>query len=1223
MVRNLLLLTFFCLVSTVMVAQTSLTGKVTDEDTNEPILFGTVSLYKEGSLVTGTDTDLDGVYNFPNIDPGTYEVEVSYVGYAAVRQTGVQVFGGQTNKADFKLGTGGGVDLDEVVVREYKVPLVKADQTSTGGTLTSEQLKKLPTRNIGAIAANVAGVSSGDEGDALNIKGSRSASTFFYVDGIRVLGGLIPESEIEQIQVVTGGIEAQYGDVTGGLINITTKGPSKRFSGSFDAETSEFLDPYRNSLIGASLSGPIIAKRDENGNVERSILGFRVSGRYTYRFDDDPPAIPVFRVTDEKLAELEANPVISLGENGRVVSAEELVGPDDVQVLDAKPFENREIINFTGKLDARLSDAVDVSLTGSYAQNVNRFTPGGASEDWRVFNSHNNPFATDTDFRGNFRFRHRLGKQSSGASDEERASSSPIQNFSYIVQLGFERNNQNLEDVRHEDRLFDYGYIGDFNTEWRPSFAFENMFDGTVVGTHTDFTPTFLGYTPGQVNPILAAYNNSSDLSDELDFVATNGQVSDQFDRSFEHHRNVGWVYDVFRDRQEDTRTLNLTGNFDFKPGGSSKAGVHNVQFGLMYEERIERSFDANPFELWQVAQQQANRHILGVDTSSIVGQVIVPTGGFDSVSIDIFAPLLDLDAFSGNRFFRQVRELTGQGLDEFVNVDGLTPDQLSLGLFSAQELTDRDLIGYYGFDYTGNHFNGTFEDFFTARNEDGIRTFPVAPNRPIYTSAYLQDKFTFKDIIFRLGVRVDRFDANTKVLKDPYSLYEIISASDFHSNPDFGQLDTRPGNIGDDFRVYVSSDDGTEVEAYRDGDQWYRANGTPVNNGNLIFDSGSLVFPKIRDVNARGNAGFIKDDDFNIDASLKDYEAQINVMPRLAFSFPISDDANFFAHYDVLVQRPASNNIVTGADYFYFVENFEGVKNNANLLPEKTIDYEVGFQQKLTNSSAIKIAAYYKEIRDLIQRRTYLFAAPSAVSQYTTFDNQDFGTVKGFTFQYDLRRTGNVSGLIGYTLQFADGTGSDVNSQAGLTTRGNLRTLFPLSFDERHRVNASIDYRYRSGKKYNGPTIAGVDIFANTGINLQGVLVSGRPFTATEVPAQFGGDGTVGAINGARLPWNSTLNLRVDKDFKVGGPNGITVNGYLRVSNLFNALNLRNLYTATADPQNDGFLQSSRGQSVINSLEASNRNLDNFFASYQWRLLNPDFYSQPRRIFVGLSFGF
>jgi outer membrane receptor for ferrienterochelin and colicin len=53
-----------------------------------------------------------------------------------------------------------------------------------------------------------------------------------------VVSNLIPESEIDQLQVITGGIEAQYGDVTGGIISITTKGPSNAFSGGVEVETS-------------------------------------------------------------------------------------------------------------------------------------------------------------------------------------------------------------------------------------------------------------------------------------------------------------------------------------------------------------------------------------------------------------------------------------------------------------------------------------------------------------------------------------------------------------------------------------------------------------------------------------------------------------------------------------------------------------------------------------------------------------------------------------------------------------------------------------------------------------------------------------------------------------------------------------------------------------------------------------------------------------------------
>jgi len=537
----------------------------------------------------------------------------------------------------------------------------------------------------------------------------------------------------------------------------------------------------------------------------------------------------------------------------------------------------------------------------------------------------------------------------------------------------------------------------------------------------------------------------------------------------------------------------------------------------------------------------------------------------------------------------------------------------LNLSLFSAKELNDQQIVDYFGYDYLGNNFDGTFDDFFSATDADGVRTFPIAPNRPIYAAAYIQDKFTIKDIIFRVGVRIDRYDANTKVLKDNYSLYEIIGAGDYFA----ANGGTKPGNIGDDYKVYLD-DSQSEIAAYRDGDQWYESNGTPANRSvDIAALAGGLVFPKYVSEAAQDDANYIKSRNFDVTTSFKDYEAQVNIMPRLAFSFPISDEANFFAHYDILVQRPPSNTITSPKDYFYFADFSYGSNNpinNSNLKPERTIDYEVGFQQKVSNSSAIKIAAYYKELRDMIQQRTF-FPVP-IVGQYTTYDNQDFGTVKGFTFQYDLRRTGNASVNVNYTLQFADGTGSDANSQSGLTSTGNLRTLFPLSFDERHRIVGDLDYRYASGRAYNGPKLFGSDIFANAGFHLQGIMVSGRPYTAKLTPIELGGLGTVGSVNGARQPWNVTLNLRVDKTFTIRENLGL--NMYCRISNLLDRRNIQNVYPVTGSATDDGFLRSENGRRQEESIRGSVRQFDSYFAAYQWALLNPNLYSLPRRIFVG-----
>ena len=726
------------------------------------------------------------------------------------------------------------------------------------------------------------------------------------------------------------------------------------------------------------------------------------------------------------------------------------------------------------------------------------------------------------------------------------------------------------------------------------------------------------------INAGLGNYNNNIEYSQDLnfeDFVVVNGQYFSNVTNIWTGlHTNVNQVYNSNQKVDNDLYTFNASASFDLLPGGSEK-GRHSIQFGMLYEQRANRSHSINPFGLWRVARLQANRNInSGVNNMDTL---------VHRYSTGLPFPIDTLPLFNTNQtpgvqdllFWQNVRALTGIGNNNFVNVDEIDPDQLSLDMFSAQELTDQiNLIGinYYGYSYTGKKLGNdvSFDDFFTATDERGVRTFPVAANQPIYAAAYIQDKFTFKDIIFRIGLRVDRYDANTKVMKDPYSLYEVQTAAEFHNSTPT----PRPAGVGDDYLVYTTSETSDAVQGYRKGDQWYFANGEAANDGNLVFN-GKPAIPRLKNPNAN-----IKAKGFDPNDSFRDYEPQINWMPRLAFSFPISDAANFFAHYDILVQRP-TNTLATPLQFYYFEDRpgSEGAPfGNPALKPQRTIDYEVGFQQKLSNSSALKISAYYKEMRDMIQQRVY--ANIATVGSYVTYDNQDFGTVKGFSFQYDLRRTNNVMVTANYTLQFADGTGSNANSQRGIQSRGNLRTLFPLSFDERHRVVTTIDYRYGSGRRYNGPRIAGKDILSNFGVNLQAIAVSGRPYTATSLAVPFGGQGISGQINGNRLPWNFTLNLRVDKSFNLTKPTAkrqVGVNVYLRVQNLLDNKNVLAVYSASGSPDDDGFLSSPDGQDSINELINNGQNVEAYLASYSWRVLNPNFYSLPRRIFLGAIFNF
>lgn len=1236
MIKKLTLLLFSVFLTSIsIIAQTSLEGRVMT-DGGEPAFFANVAVYKNDVLVVGSETDLDGYFAISNMDPGTYDVVASYTGFSAQKIQGVVVNANQANRLP-EITLTQGVMLDDIVVVDYKVPLIDQDATSSGAIVTSEKIRNLPVKDINSIAAQSAGIASQDGGE-INMRGARSNQTNYYIDGIRVNGKLPPQTEIEQLQVLTGGISAKYGDVTGGIISITTKGPSDEFSGYIEAETSEGLDPYGFTLANLSLSGPIIRRADrQDTTVKKTLLGFRAAVQYNFQRDDDPPATEIFRASEETIERLGADPLTRF--NGAPITQAERVDlTNGVERWDYQPNEEQRDLDVVVKLDSRVSDNIDFSLTGTYNNATDRFSPGARTTNnnlavfrgigrWDVFNWVNNPEEVREIYRGVFRFRHRVGAATSINAEGEK-NTSFVQNLSYFLQAGFERRLTSREDWRHKENLFDYGHVGNFDRRWDTIIGRINNGSGEDSLFHAGYVPRMYNFNGSEANPFLANYNNVllEDPNDIFGYQAFNGTLSDLSMTSWNIHSNVGTVYNRFRKQERDRYTANIALSFDIVPGGESTKGRHNIELGVNTEQWVERLYEVRPIGLWSLARLYANQHILGLGTDSV--------GTFDGITV--FQSLIDESVLNDpeRKFYRSVRELKfgagsiNQTIDDFVNVDDIDPGQLSLDMFSARELTDQNVVSYYGYDYLGNKTDlGTgFDDFFTL-DENGQRSFNVAPITPLYGAAYIQDRFTYKDIIFRLGLRLDYYDANTQVLKDKYSLYPILNASDFH---ELDNTSDRPSSVDADYKVYTDGPASKSVLAYRDGDDWFDPNGTQV-DPRTIFGEG-IVNPYYQGIEQ--GEGFDDTYDpqnlsFDQSQAFEDYDPQWNLMPRLGFSFPISDEANFFAHYDVLVSRPLSRNIATALDYFYWAEINRTPTGNPNLKPVRTIDYQVGFQQKLTNSSAIKLAAYYKEFRDLIQQRTLLFTSPAPINNFQTFDNLDFGTVKGFTFQYDLRRTKNIELTAAYTLQFADGTGSDDDSQDGLTSNGrNIRTLAPLSYDERHRLVLTADYRFDSGKKYNGPRLFGSDIFANAGANFQLTAVSGRPFTSRAAPTRFGGTQIDGSINGSRLPWTFRLDTRIDKSFRINSADAakpLFVNVYFRVQNLFDTRNVVSVYTASGSPDDDGFIDSSFGQNQIRTLEQSGRQEDIpfFLEQYNWRLLNPDNFTRPRRLYVGAIFDF
>jgi hypothetical protein len=263
-----------------------------------------------------------------------------------------------------------------------------------------------------------------------------------------------------------------------------------------------------------------------------------------------------------------------------------------------------------------------------------------------------------------------------------------------------------------------------------------------------------------------------------------------------------------------------------------------------------------------------------------------------------------------------------------------------------------------------------------------------------------------------------------------------------------------------------------------------------------------------------------------------------------------------------------------------------------------------------------------------MIQATDVKFAYPV---DYFSYGNFDFGTAKGLTLNYDLRRTGNIRVDANYTLQFANGTsnsdfgtGTNVNSLLSQFGYANFVEPINLDFDERHRVVATIDYHYGSGKSYNGPIWFGKQFFSNAGAYLQARATSGRPYTRL---TGYSHSTIVGVPNGSRKPWQFRLDAKADKSFEIKGKKAsgeakksLFLNVYIAMTNLLDTRNVLSVYQITGSPSDNGYLTYPANQNAISSQIDPAAYTDLYSAYYGYE---PNNYSIPRRIRLGASITF
>jgi len=283
------LLVFILTASVLASTVGKISGVVKDKDTGEP-LPGVNVLIKGTNMGAGSNPS--GEYFINNVSVGTYILTVTMLGYAPVEVQNVRVSADLTTTINFEI-TSKAIELGKVITVTAERPLVIKDQTSSLRILTPEDIKTMPTRGYRDLTALQAGVAQDSGG--LYIRGGRANEIAYVVDGFSQQDPLtgtsttaINQNAIQEVEVTTGGFNAEYGKVMSGMVNVVTKEGGPKYTGSVEG-VSDFLsgdwlgaERYDNNIYNLSLGGPVIPKNDK--------LTFFVSGERRYNKDRSPHA---------------------------------------------------------------------------------------------------------------------------------------------------------------------------------------------------------------------------------------------------------------------------------------------------------------------------------------------------------------------------------------------------------------------------------------------------------------------------------------------------------------------------------------------------------------------------------------------------------------------------------------------------------------------------------------------------------------------------------------------------------------------------------------------------------------------------------------------------------------------------------------------------------------------------------------------------------------------
>ncbi|MDZ7262292.1 MAG: TonB-dependent receptor [candidate division KSB1 bacterium] len=260
-------------------------GTVTEAETGSPLPGANVVIV---GTTMGAATDARGEYYILNVPPGKYKLRASMIGFEAMVVVDVIVNAGRTTNVDFKL-VETVLELGEVVVQAVR-PDVERDKTSTSAIVRFDEVQMLPgIRDIGDVIGLAADIIDG------HFRGGRQGEEYYLLQGLGIVNPLDRSSAflpimsgVEEVEVITSGFGAQYGNAQSGVVNISMKeGDRHLWRTRIESRTRapgrkhfgpSVFDPNANDYIRLLLDEKVWLTGDPSSDQPQPYYGTMASG---------------------------------------------------------------------------------------------------------------------------------------------------------------------------------------------------------------------------------------------------------------------------------------------------------------------------------------------------------------------------------------------------------------------------------------------------------------------------------------------------------------------------------------------------------------------------------------------------------------------------------------------------------------------------------------------------------------------------------------------------------------------------------------------------------------------------------------------------------------------------------------------------------------------------------------------------------------------------------